>query len=563
MKLLLVLFAALACAEFNAPFWEKRARASPQAEHSIVLAVAMKDNSAADCDSMLMDISTPGLPNFGKHMSFNEVGERFRNRMAEKQALQLLRRRGILPSEVRMTPHGEFIRVTTTVAKLEHLLQAQFHSYHAVENDKHTIFRDLDWTLPAGLRQYVTFVSDINILPVPPSIARRAVQPLDKTRQSGNVSPQLLNTFYQITTNTVASKKSTSSVFESLGQSFAPSDLTAFQQQYNLPQTPVGQIIGSNQASSCADDVNNCAEASLDVQWLLTVARNANLTFWSVPGNGDIFLQWIEAVSATPNPPLVHSLSYGSLAPEDPKFDVESFNTQLCKLGLKGMTLFVSSGDDGVANFGARGNPSGCGFTPSFPATSPYATSVGATQGPEFGQPEIACSSYTNGLITTGGGFSTYVNRPAWQNTVVHDYLNSGNVNLPPRTMFSSLGRAYPDIAIMGHNYPTTIGGQQYQLSGTSCSSPVAAGMFTLINGARFAAGKGPVGFLNPAIYTQGFAGSKIFNDITSGVNNCCAGNNGTQTCCQYGFTATTGWDPLTGFGTINFKNALAYWGKL
>jgi hypothetical protein len=28
-------------------------------------------------------------------------------------------------------------------------------------------------------------------------------------------------------------------------------------------------------------------------------------------------------------------------------------------------------------------------------------------QGPEAGQPEIACSSQTNGLITTGGGFST------------------------------------------------------------------------------------------------------------------------------------------------------------
>ena len=52
-------------------------------------------------------------------------------------------------------------------------------------------------------------------------------------------------------------------------------------------------------------------------------------------GNGDIFLTWVEAVTATPNPPLIHSLSYGSLAPEDPKIDIVTFNTDMCKLGLK------------------------------------------------------------------------------------------------------------------------------------------------------------------------------------------------------------------------------------
>jgi hypothetical protein len=57
-------------------------------------------------------------------------------------------------------------------------------------------------------------------------------------------------------------------------------------------------------------------------------------------------------------------------------------------------------------------------------ARSKYATSVGATQGPEAGQPEIACSSATGGLITTGGGFSTYVKRPDWQDAAVHAYLN-------------------------------------------------------------------------------------------------------------------------------------------
>ncbi len=175
--------------------------------------------------------------------------------------------------------------------------------------------------------------------------------------------------------------------------------------------------------------VNNCFEASLDVQYILAIAQNATTWYWSVSSNGDIFLQWIEALASTPNPPLVHSMSYASLAPEDPKFDVERFNTEMCKLGLKGLTLFVASGDDGVANFGARSAPSQCGFTPSFPATSPYATSVGATQGPEAGQPEIACSSQ----VTPNNGTSCLVYsflslRPTASSPLVEDSARTSSV---------------------------------------------------------------------------------------------------------------------------------------
>lgn len=241
---------------------------------------------------------------------------------------------------------------------------------------------------------------------MPPSVASKAFHftPASRERQSGNVSPALLNSFYHISNNGVQNAGATQSLFESLGntrtkrsvcvdlffagQSYVPADLTQFQQSYNLPQTPIAKVVGVNQPSQCAQSgekggsvllshfdgilqVNNCFEASLDVQYILAIAQNATTWYWSVSSTGDIFLQWIEALASTPNPPLVHSMSYASLAPEDPKYDVERFNTEMCKLGLKGLTLFVASGDDGVANFGARNSPSQCGFTPSFPATSP------------------------------------------------------------------------------------------------------------------------------------------------------------------------------------------------
>ena len=46
----------------------------------------------------------------------------------------------------------------------------------------------------------------------------------------------------------------------------------------------------------------------------------------------------------------------------------------------------------------------------------------------------------------------------------------------------------------------TGIDGSFQLVFGTSCSSPVVGSMITLINDARLAAGKGPVGFLNPSV---------------------------------------------------------------
>lgn len=120
--------------------------------------------------------------------------------------------------------------------------------------------------------------------------------------------------------------------------------------------------------------------------------------------------------------------------------------------------------------------------------------------------------------------------------------------------MFNVSGRAYPDVAALGNSYIVIIGGQTYQLSGTSCSSPVFCAMVTLINGDREIKGKKPLGFINPILYS---VPAGVYNDITSGENNCCAGQ-GSPVCCNYGFTAGPGWDPCTGFGSIDFPKFAA-----
>ena len=108
------------------------------------------------------------------------------------------------------------------------------------------------------------------------------------------------------------------------------------------------------------------------------------------------------------------------------------------------------------------------------------------------------------------------------------------------------MGRGFPDVSLAGYAYYIRVGGRAAYVSGTSASAPTVAGFFSNINAARIAAGKGSLGFVNPALYKN----YKLFtNDITSG-NTFCAAKN---ICCPEGFYAAAGWDPATGLGSLNY----------
>jgi len=93
------------------------------------------------------------------------------------------------------------------------------------------------------------------------------------------------------------------------------------------------------------------------------------------------------------------------------------------------------------------------------------------------------------------------------------------------------------------------VNGLSTAVDGTSASTPVFAGMLSLVNADRRAHNLSLVGFVNPFLYSNA---TKFVNDITSGSNKCTGANN--NICCSVGFVATTGWDATTGLGSINFE---------
>ncbi len=125
---------------------------------------------------------------------------------------------------------------------------------------------------------------------------------------------------------------------------------------------------------------------------------------------------------------------------------------------------------------------------------------------PPPGDSEIACQSHLGGVITTGGGFSTYYPTPAWQKATVDLYFTRiKQTSQLPTVGYNPKGRGYPDVSFNGVDYQVVIGSNTVSIYGSSASAPVFAGMITLVNTLRRAAGFPTVGFINPTLYSIGY----------------------------------------------------------
>jgi tripeptidyl-peptidase-1 len=514
------------------------------AYHEVVFAV--KQQNLDQLEKLFYEVSDPKNPKFGQFLSRHEVAALTSNKPSAEALTNFLLSHGA--TITRQSKHGEYISARAKVGVWENLFATKFFEFQHENAKTKPVVRALEYSLPVELAEHVEGV--FNTVQLPPRNAGKIPATLrGQLRGAGSVTPALLNSYYHIFNNT-GNNLASQSLFESLGQYYSPNDLNQFEKAYGVPQQDVAYDIGGFVSDEeCVKDSNNCAEANLDVQYLIAVSQKTPTTYWYEDA-ADSFLAWIQAVADTENPPLVHSISYGAIEPELPKFIANQFNTEAQKLGVQGVSILVSSGDDGVANFQARDDPKKCGYNPSFPASSPYVTAVGATMGPESGTAEISCTSDAGGVITTGGGFSTIFSAPAYQKTAVSNYFSGLSTSQQPATGYNANGRGYPDVSMAGFNYEVIIGGKQYALSGTSASAPVVAGFVSLVNAARLQAGKKPLGFLNQAIYQNGV---QFSNDVTTGENNCVAGR-GEISCCSQGFWATSQWDPVTGFGSVDYK---------
>ncbi|KJA23288.1 hypothetical protein HYPSUDRAFT_201573 [Hypholoma sublateritium FD-334 SS-4] len=576
-------------------------------DHVLPMRFGLSQQNLHLVEEMLASVSHPESPKYGQHYSAEEIIETFKPSNETIEAVtNWLTDAGISRDRLRLSINKGWIHVNASTAEVEDLLKTEYHIYTHPSGAQQLGCHN--YSVPAHVQGHIDLIKPTvqfnhraganlerrrvkplpNIVSGPVVTSTDASIPANLANCDSQITLACLRALYGIDYTPVATDKNTFGIVEFTPQAFLPGDLDLFFKNFApnmVGVRPIPVLIDGAVVQNFSQSFNFNGESDLDLQYGmgLTAPQPVTLLQTGDLSQGAGFDNWLDAIdgsfctfdggddpeqdgiypdaAGSPDscgilvPPNVVSISYGQDEATASAHYANRQCTEYAKLGMLGTTVVYSTGDDGVAGFNdacldVNDNEVGTGgttFNPEFPATCPFVTAVGATQinpGNTVNDPEGACEQ----VIFSGGGFSNIFAMPSYQALAVSAY-ESAHLNPSPflaGTFNTSGSRAFPDISANGANYVIGIDGVLGLVFGTSASAPVVASMITLINDARIASGKGPVGFINHILYSPIFA--PAFNDITMG------GNHG---CGTPGFNATKGWDPVTGVGTPNFPRLL------
>ena len=442
---------------------------------------------------------------------------------------------------VSRTSNSDVLTVTVPVELANKILDASYNVYEH-SSTGHTIHRTESYSLPLELKGHVSLVGPTTRFPHPSSSLSILSDPSAEDAASLN-SPSVLRKLYGVNSAVGGSSPSNKqAVTAFLGQYYSATDLAQFFKTLlplgaNTPITLVGDATTGKAG----------VESMLDIEYMPAMGALNPTGFWGFSGSSPIdaadepFLTWLYTVGNTTDVdvPKVFSTSYGEEETAEVPTDYsDRINAEFMKAGLRGISLLFASGDSGAVTM-SHTCPGGR-FSPKWPAGSPYVTAVGGTEG-GASLPETAWSG-------SSGGFSDAFPVPSWQANATASYiaLSASNADMPPASYYNAGGRGFPDIAAAAINFPVIVGGRQQSVAGTSCASPTAGGIVGLLNDKRLEAGKSSLGFLNQILYMN----PNAMNDVVSGTSEGCVLG-------QKGYPAKSGWDAVTGLGSMDYGRML------
>ncbi|KAK3386632.1 peptidase S8/S53 domain-containing protein [Podospora didyma] len=540
----------------------------------ISLYIALRQQHTDALEQAVLEISTPGHPNYGMHMTRDELRSYTAPSLDTTATVtQWLVKHGIEPSV-----DNDWVSFTTTVGRANELLGTTFRWFEYAGGGGAKL-RTLSYNVPDEVAAHIDLVQPTTRFgqlgaKKSPIFEMHRVGPVEDTTATATtktnfavsedaavcgstITPDCLKTLYNI--NFTASTSPANKVaFASYLEEYARySDLQSFEERY-VPRAK-GQNFTVEKVNGGLDDQKSSSdsgEANLDIQYILGISNPIPILEYSTagrgplvptkdqprpPGSNEPYLEWLTYMLAQPDSalPQTVSTSYGEEEQSIPREYALKTCNMFMQLGARGVSVIFASGDSGPGNSCVRNTNNATFFEPTFPAGCPWVTSVGATVGTN---PERAVSF-------SSGGFSLFHAQPKWQTTAVAPYL--AKIGNTYSAYFNSSGRAIPDVSAQGSNFAVIDKGYFSLLSGTSASAPVFAGIIALLNSARWTQGIAPLGFLNPWLYNN----TAAFTDITTGYGGGCYGNKDLRNGARW--NATVGWDPVTGLGTPLFDKLL------
>lgn len=607
---------------------QKRSRVD--SDSIIPVRIGLRQNNLHTGYDRLMDVSHPSSPNYGKHLSKEEVHSIFApaDETVEIVKNWLLESGLFGASDITSYENKGWLAIDMPAKHAESLFGTEYYE-HETGNGELRLGCD-EYYLPIHVSSHVDFIKPGVKLSAP--MMKRQIEKRGGSGPSkgghrpphtkpphypgwtlppgaGSLSPDLQNcgvnitptcikALYDLPTATLSQPENAMGLFEDY-DAFSEADITLFFENFakNVPAGTAPSVISVDGGSApvAPGDDRNGGESDIDLDLAISLIYPQTVTVYQVDdlpnsetttGFLNTFFDSVDgsycnytAFGITGDSPgidatypdtapggytgqrecgtyeltRVVSISYGEAEVYFPKAYAERQCNEILKLGLQGHSILVASGDYGVASFpGSNDDEYGClstdalngtVYNPDYPSGCPYITVVGATRlypnqtvnDPESAmQVNLTAFNIATGagpvsppydFFATGGGFSnlfapapfavkdvaSYLSKDLPFQELPYYEINEDATNIgEDGGLYNRLGRGYPDVSANGAFLLTFVNLTEGTFFGTSLASPIFGAVITLLNEERTAAGKGPIGFINPALYESTLLTSKV-----------------------------------------------------
>ena len=490
----------------------------PSTQH-LSLAISLPPRNEAELDTLLQQIYDPQSANYHHYLSVEEFTSRFGPAASDYAAvLHFAEANGL--SVIDTAANRMVVDVEGPASNIENAFRVTLGVYqHPTEN---RTFYAPDREPSLDLDVPLLHISGLDNFTLPRAKNARSQQLLQqassKTTGSGPggqfIGSDMRAAYYG--SGPLDGAGQSVGLFEFAG--YELSDVKLYFDRVKQPiKVPVHGVALNGAHLGCPPKTCDDSEQVLDIEMAISLAPGLSQVVVYV-GNNDVSIFNQMAVDNTSKQ---LSCSWGW------SDDEASIDPIFKEMAVQGQTVFVATGDDGSATPGDV----------VWPADDPYITAVGGTD------------------LTTNGAGGSWLSETGWNGSAgmpsknkvpIPNYQKRAGV-INALNKGSKTLRNIPDVAAEANTnqYSCFDGGCYGNNGGTSYAAPQWAGLIAMANQQAVASGASTLGFLNPALYLigTGSAFDADFHDITSGSNG--------------KFTAVTGYDLVTGWGSPNAVNLI------
>jgi Predicted protease len=414
---------------------------------SMTLVLKRSDDQQKRFDAYLASLNNAASPNFHKWLTAQQVGEQFGPSTKDIAAVKSwLGSQGLGVKSV--SADGMLIRFTGSVGAVQQAFGTSMHRYRA-EGKVH-FANASEQKLPTDLIPVVRGVASLtdffpkpqmrNALPVKRNakgawVAAGAPSSDFNFVYQGSVQydvvPADFSTIYNVNplwnqSSPVRGAGQTVTVLERTN--VLDADVATFRNTF-LPKDAKGifsQVHPTGDAG-CADPGTNGdeGEAALDAEWAGAAAPDANVTLASCADTGADFGAFLAAENVLEQaaPPQILSLSYGECEViSEAVGDSDVVTALWATAAAEGISVFVSTGDAGVAGCDQNQVASTFGIAVNGLSSTPYNVAVGGTDFDDF---KKTSKYWLPGNGALGASAISYIPEQTWNDSCASAQLDA------------------------------------------------------------------------------------------------------------------------------------------